>query len=95
MSMFAAYFADIRLLDLEILAASNAIDVLCVSKTWLSDICAKPVSPRVNLPGFQTPFRCDRILATVGVEVLLFMFALVCVPPGSPCLDHWKLCVFV
>ena len=53
--------ANTCLLDLEILAASNAIDVLCVSETWLSDTCAKPGSPCVNLPGFLTPFRCDRI----------------------------------
>ena len=73
MSMFAAYFADIRLLDLEILAASNAIDVLCVSETWLSDTRAKPGSPCVNLPGFQTPFRCGRIGNCWGGGVAIYV----------------------
>ena len=52
--------ADTRLLDLEILTTVNDIDVLCVTETWLSAGCVKHGSARINLPGFQAPFRCDR-----------------------------------
>ena len=49
--------ASSKLLDLELLCASADIDVLCVTETWLS---SKVTSPQVSLPGFQSPFRCDR-----------------------------------
>ena len=56
--------ASCRLLDLEIMCANHGIDVLCVSETWLSSTRAGLGSASVNLPGFQTPFRCDRSRAS-------------------------------
>ena len=56
--------ASCRLLDLEIMCANHGIDVLCVSETWLSSTRAGLGFASVNLPGFQTPFRCDRSRAS-------------------------------
>lgn len=49
--------AATRLLDLELLCATEDIDVLCVTETWLSSSSAAAL---LNLPGFQPPVRCDR-----------------------------------
>ena len=50
--------AESRLFDLELMSASNNIDVLCVSETWL-----QPTHPSssVIVPGFQPPVRTDRV----------------------------------
>ena len=46
---------------LESLCAAQNIDVLCLSETWLSPSRAKPGASLVNIPGFQPPFRRDRL----------------------------------
>ena len=47
--------ANTCLFELEILCASNKIDVLCASETWLTQS-----KTAVLLPEFQPPFRNDR-----------------------------------
>ena len=53
--------AESRLIELESLCAAQNIDVLCLSETWLSPSRAKPGASLVNIPGFQPPFRRDRL----------------------------------
>ena len=48
--------ADSRLFELDLLAASNNVDVLCVSESWLS---AKHLNSAVRISGFDLPLRCD------------------------------------
>lgn len=61
--------APSRLLDLEILTANHDIDVLCLSETWLTN---KKHSNTVSIPGFQLPFRKDRV-HSVGGGVAVFV----------------------
>ena len=58
--------ADSRLTELEILCANQDIDVLCLSETWLSSSRAKAGANVINIPGFQPPFRCDRLHSRGG-----------------------------
>ena len=55
--------AKSRLFDLELLAAGNSIDLLCVSESWLKTI--QP-SPTVRIPGFELPLRNDRAVGRGG-----------------------------
>ena len=49
--------AESRLFQLDLMAASNNMDVLCVSESWLN---AKHPSTTVRIPGFDLLLRCDR-----------------------------------
>ena len=64
--------ADTRLFDLERLAASNPVDVLCIIETWLSS-SVKTGSSCINLPGFQTPYRYDRASGCRGGGVAIYV----------------------
>ena len=64
--------AQTHLLELEILTASHSIDVLCLSKTWLSADRA-PSSSNIMLPGFQLAARHDRAVGCGG-GVAIYMW---------------------
>ena len=46
-----------HLAELRELVTINAIDVLCITETWLKP---KHLNSSLVLPGFLPPFRCDR-----------------------------------
>ena len=58
--------ANTRLFELELLCATNKIDVLYGSETWLT-----PSKTAVLLPGFQPPFRHDRSACGGGVAIVV------------------------
>ncbi len=60
--------ADTRLLDLELLAATNSIDIICITETWLTSSHRSP-----HLPGFQPIFRRDRDSGRRGGGVAIFV----------------------
>lgn len=85
--------AQSRLLDLEILTANKAIDVLCLTETWLTN---KKHSNTISLPGFQIPFRKDRLGSAgggVAVYVRNGLSASLILPPPSTNVEC--LCIMI
>ena len=63
--------APSRLLDLEIFSANHAVDVLCITETWLTN---SKSSQSISLPGFQLPFQKDHnIIVSPGDGVATYV----------------------
>lgn len=61
--------ASTRLTSLEILTCNHNVDILCLSETWLS---SKKSNKEILIPGFQPPFRRDR-LDSLGGGVAIYV----------------------
>ena len=61
--MSAAFLADSRLFEIEILLGNHSVDILCLSETWLKP---KNLNSILSLPGYQESFHQDRITSRGG-----------------------------
>ena len=73
--------AKSRLFQLDLLAASNNMDVLCVPESWLN---GKHPSTTVRIRGFDLPLRCDRSNGRGGGVAVYVRQGLCCTPIGCP-----------
>ena len=55
--------AHSRLLNIQIMCVNHMVDILCLSETWLN---AKHPQSIIQIPGFQEPFRHDRLSGRGG-----------------------------